>query len=445
MIFCSITPAYRAQRRNRLPPRQSLAVDGHRTVVLALLWCGLSLPALAEDWPQWRGPNLNGVSGEKDLPLHWSTTENIVWKLAMPSKTGATPIIWGNQIFLNVAETDHNLYLWCVDKTKGALLWKQLITGGNYQINKQNMSSPSPVTDGAGVFVMTGVGVLKGFDLAGRELWMRDIQKEYGRCGLDWGYASSPLLYEDGLYVQVLHGMKTRDPSYILRIDKKTGKTVWRVERPTSAIRESPDSYSTPQLLKYPDHFEIVILGGDCVTGHDPATGKEVWRGNGLNPTNNPNYRTIASAVVFGDIVYAPTRERPLIAFRAGGRGDITESHKPWSFHNGPDVPTPVTEGKYFYTVNDRGIAWCLDARTGKDVWGAKRIKPATYSSSPVLADGKIFITNEEGLTTVFKAGDHFEVLAENDLADYTLSSPAISGGHIFIRTTQFLYAIGKR
>jgi outer membrane protein assembly factor BamB len=412
---------------------------------VALWLCALSALAQAEDWPQWRGPNLNGTSSEKDLPLRWSTTENIAWKLAMPSKTGATPIIWGNQIFLNVADTDHNLYLWCVDKNKGAILWKKLLTGGNYQINKQNMSSPSPVTDGASVFAMTGVGVLKGFDLAGNQLWMRDIQKEYGRFGLNWGYASSPLLYQDSLYVQVLHGMKTRDPSYILRIDKQTGKTVWRVERPTAAIRESPDSYSTPQLLKYPDHFEIVVLGGDCITGHDPATGREVWRGNGLNPTNNPNFRTIASAVVFGDIVYAPTRERPLIAFRAGGRGDISESHKLWSFNHGPDVPTPVTDGKYFYTVNDRGITWCLDARTGKEVWGAKRIKPATYSASPVLADGRIYITNEEGLTTVLKAGDHFEVLAENDLADYALSSPAISGGHIFIRTTQFLYAIGKR
>ncbi|HTP34407.1 MAG TPA: PQQ-binding-like beta-propeller repeat protein [Candidatus Acidoferrales bacterium] len=412
---------------------------------LAVAMCALALPVPAEDWPQWRGPNLNGISGEKDLPLRWSLTENVVWKLAMPSKTGATPIISGNNIFLNVADSDNNLYLWCVDKTKGTVNWKKLITGGNYQINKQNMSSPSPVTDGKNVFVMTGVGILKSFDFGGNEQWMRDIQKEYGKFGLNWGYANSPLLYEDSLYIQVTHGMKTRDPSYILRIDKKTGKTMWRVERPTAAIRESPDSYSTPQLLKYPDRFEIVVLGGDCVTGHDPETGKEVWRGNGLNPTNNPNYRTIASVVIFGDIIYAPTRERPLIAFRAGGKGDITESHKLWEFNNGPDVPTPVTDGKFFYTVNDRGITWCLDARTGKQIWGSKRIKPATYSSSPVLADGKIYITNEEGLTTVLKAGDQFEVLAENDLEDYTLSSPAISGGRIFMRTTHFLYAIGKR
>ena len=277
---------------------------------LALGTLVIALPMLAENWPQWRGPNLNGTSGEKDLPVRWSTTENVVWRLSMPSKTGATPIIWGNLIFLNVAESDNNLYLWCVDKTKGSLLWKKHITGGNYLINKQNMSSPSPVTDGRNVFVMTGVGILKSFDFSGNEQWMRDIQKDYGRFGLNWGYANSPLLYKDSLFVQVTHGMKTRDPSYLLRIDKNTGKTLWRVERPVAAIRESPDSYSTPQLLKYPDRDEIVVLGGDCVTGHDPATGKEIWRGNGLNPTNNPNFRTIASVVVFDDIVYAPTREQ---------------------------------------------------------------------------------------------------------------------------------------
>ncbi|PYU15578.1 MAG: hypothetical protein DMG29_06470 [Acidobacteria bacterium] len=135
---------------------------------------------------------------------------------------------------------------------------------------------------------------------------------------------------------------------------------------------------------------------------------------------------------------------RPLIAFRAGGRGDISQSHKLWSFMNGPDVPTPVTDGKYFYSVNDRGILWCLDAKTGEEIWGGQRIKSATYSSSPVLADGKIYVTNEDGLTTVIKTGPKFEVLAENDLSDYMLSSPAISDGHIFMRTAHFLYSIGK-
>jgi len=416
-----------------------------KRVLLAFVISVVSLPAaLAENWPQWRGPGLNGISHEKNLPLRWSKEENITWKLALPSWSGATPIIWGNHIFLNVADGD-SLYLWAVERTKGEPLWKKLLGGGNHKERKQNMSSPSPVTDGKGVYVMTGTGSFKGFDFNGNELWARDIQKDYGRFGLNWGYASSPLLYEDSLYVQVLHGMKTTDPSYLLRVDKKTGQTIWRVERPTKAIRESPDSYATPTLLRYGNNVEIVVLGGDCVTGHDPATGKELWRGNGLNPDNNPNYRVIASPVVADGVVYAPTRERPLTAFRSGGRGDITETHRLWAFRNGPDVPTPVSDGKYFYAVNDRGILWCLDAKTGEEFYGQQRLKSGTYSSSPVLADGKLYISNEEGLTTVVKAGPKFEMLAENPLEDYCLSSPAISDGQIFIRTAQHLYCIGKR
>jgi len=230
----------------------------------------------------------------------------------------------------------------------------------------------------------------------------------------------------------------------VMRIDKRNGKTVWKVDRPTNAIRESPDSYTTPALLRYGKTTEIVITGGDCVTGHDPATGKELWRANGLNPDNNPSYRIVASPIVFDEIIYAPTRVRPLLALKAGGRGDVTTSHLLWSTLNGPDVPTPVTDGKYFYVVNDRGIVWCLDAKTGAEVYSQQRIKPGTYSGSPVLADGKIYITNEDGLTTVIAAGPKFEVLAENPLNDYCLSSPAISDGQIFIRTAMSLYCIGN-
>jgi outer membrane protein assembly factor BamB len=308
------------------------------------------------------------------------------------------------------------------------------------------MSSPSPVTDGRTVWVMTGVGVLKAFDFKGKELWSRDIQKDYGRFGLNWGYASSPLLEDGDLFVQVLHGMKTDDPSYILRIDGDSGKTLWRVERPTNAIRESPDSYTTPALLRYGNTKEIVISGGDVVTGHDPASGKELWRVDGLNPSNNPNYRIIASPLVAGDIVIAPTRERPMLAIKAGGRGDVTTSHKIWTFDNGPDVPTPVSDGKLVYTVNDRGIAFALDLPTGKVVYGPERLKSDSYSASPVLAEGRIYITSEnEGVTSVYKAGPTFELLAQNSLNDYCLSSPAMSDGQIFIRTTGHLWAIGQR
>ena len=415
-----------------------------RTPVSLVCLAGLfSISVLAENWPQWRGPSLDGVSGEKDLPVHWSTTENIAWRLAMPSKSGSTPIIWGDSIFLNVAEGG-NLYLWRVDKAKGEPVWKKLVASGDYAINKQNMSSPSPVTDGEHAFVMTGVGVMKGFDFAGNELWARDLQKEYGKFGFNWGYGSSPLLYEDSLYVQVLHGMKTTDPSYLLRIDKKTGKNVWRVERPTDAVREAHDSYRTPALVKNAGRVEIVVANGDGVFAHDPATGKELWRARGLNPDANTAYRVVASVLVLGAMVYVPSRVKPMIAFRTGGSGDVTESAKAWTFDNGPDVPTPTTDGKYLYIVNDQGIVWCLDAQTGKEIWGRQRIKTGTYSASPVLADGKIYATSEDGVTTVFTAGPKFETLAENDLDGYTLSSPAISGGHIYIRTTQFLYSIGK-
>ncbi len=414
-------------------------------MLLVLFLVVLASPmAFPENWPQWRGPNLNGISVEKNLPLRWSAEENITWKLEMPAWSGSTPILWGDFIFLNVADGD-NLHLWCVDRNKGTVLWKQLLGGGNVKMQKQNMSSPSPVTDGKSVYVMTGTGILKGFDFSGKPLWGRDIQKDYGQFGLNWGYASSPLLYEDSLYVQVLHGMKTDDPSYLLRIDRKTGKTIWRVERPTDAVRESPDSYTTPALLRYEKQVEIVVTGGDVITGHEPATGKELWRGTGFNPTNDRAHRIIASPVVADGIVYAPTRVRPLMAFRAGGRGDVSQSHRLWSFDNGPDVPTPVSDGKYFYTVNDRGIMWCLDAKTGKEIYGSQRLKPATYSSSLVLADGKIYISNEDGLTSVVKAGPQFEILAENPLNDYCLSSPAISEGQIFIRTAKHLYCIGKR
>ncbi len=411
----------------------------------------LAATAEVENWPQWRGPARNGISTEKNLPVKWSRTENVAWKLAMPALSGSTPIIWGDRIFLNVADalpdtgTGPTLHIWCVDRAKGAILWQRPLGGGNRMQRKQNQSTPSPVTDGTGVWVMTGTGILKAFDFDGKELWARDIQKDYGRFGHNWGYGSSPLLYGDSLFVEVLHGMRTHDPSYLLRIDKTTGKTVWRVERPTNARMESPDAYTTPALLEYGGATEIVLTGGDVVTGHDPATGKELWRADGLNPGNDPNYRIVASPVTLGDLIIAPTRERPLLVLKAGGRGDVTKSHLLWSFGNGPDVPTPVTDGKYLYVVNDRGIIYCLDARTGTEIYGRQRLRPGTYSASPVLADDKIYIINEDGVTSVLKAGPQFTVLAENEFDDYTLSSPAVSGGQIFFRTTRFLWAIGSK
>jgi outer membrane protein assembly factor BamB len=366
----------------------------------------------------------------------------------MPARSGATPIVWNDAIFLNVAvhEDQGGLELWSVDRGSGAVSWKRPIGGGNHMQRKQNMSSPSPVTDGTAVWVMTGTGILKAFDFKGTELWARDIQKDYGRFGLNWGYASSPLLYEDALYVQVLHGMDTDDPSYLLRIDKKTGRTVWRIERPTAARHESPDAYSTPALLKYGTTTEVVVSGGDVVTGHDPSNGREVWRVRGLNPDNRGDYRIVASPQVAGGMVIVPARETPMIAVKPGGRGDVTTSHVAWSFtRGGPDVPTPVSDGQYVYVVNDRGVVHCLELKTGAMIYGPQRLRSGTYSASPVLADGRIYVTSEDGVTSVFTAGPKFQVVAENAVNEYTLSSVAVSNGQIFLRTDRHLYAIGRK
>jgi outer membrane protein assembly factor BamB len=412
-------------------------------VAAGVLLTFVASAAWPENWPQWRGPQLNGVSREANLPLRWTPQENVAWKLPLPGRSGSTPIVWGDRIFLNVAEGE-DISLWTVDRRNGQVLWKQRLGGGNQVVRKHNMSSPSPVTDGKAVWVLTGTGVLKAFDFTGRELWARDLQKDYGRFGLNHGYGSSPLLFEGSLFIPVLHGMKTDDPSYVVRVDGATGKTVWRVERPTPAQQESPDAYTTPALARRGSQAEIVVTGGDVVTGHDPATGRELWRANGLNPGNDPFYRIVASPVVNGDLVYAPTRVRPMLALKTGGRGDVTKTALVWSFDNGPDVPTPVSDGTLLYVVNDKGIVWALDARTGRATYGPERLKPGTYSASPVLADGRVYVTNEDGLTSVFKAGPRFELLAENHLEDYTLSSPAVSEGQIFLRTASHLYAIGQ-
>jgi outer membrane protein assembly factor BamB len=423
------------------------------TLTVMSLVAAASVSLMANTWPHWRGPSFDGVSQETGLPVRWSATENVAWKLPLPAFSGSTPIIWNDTVFLNVAtaRSTGNMELWAVDRTKQAVAWKKFLSAGNRIGNKQNMSSPSPVTDGRTVWVMTGTGILKAFDFAGTELWTRDIQKDYGAFGIQFGYASSPLLHENALYVQVLHGMNTDDPSYVLRIDGATGRTVWRVERPTDAIVESPDSYTTPAIVKLPGgRTEIIITGGDIVTAHDPATGREFWRADVLNPRNSSNYRIISSPIVAGGLIIAPTRVNPMVALRPGGTGDVSRSHVAWEFQRGPDVPSPVSDGTLLYVVTEQGIVHALDLKTGVPVYGPNRLPNDFYSSSPVLADGKIYVTGETtGVTTVFRAGRTFEILASNTFGDpcspYCLASLAVSQGQLFLKTDAHLWVVGQR
>ena len=279
-------PARRAaQRRTELRYRGSLA----------LCICALSLPMPAENWPQWRGPALNGISNEKNLPVRWSDHRE------RRLEAGACPAGPGRRRSSGAtasSSTSPTATTTCIcgasTRPRARCIWKKQLGGGNYQIRKQNMSSPSPVTDGKSVWVMTGTGILKGFDFDGQRAVDARHPEGLRQVRPELGIRFFAAAVRGPLYVQVLHGMKTDDPSYVLRIDKKTGKTLWRVERPTRR---------DPRIARFLHHagaaastanaIEIVVTGGDCVTGHDPATGKELWRGNGFNPTTT---RTTASS-----------------------------------------------------------------------------------------------------------------------------------------------------
>jgi len=420
-----------------------------------LLALSIAVAASAQDWPQWRGPLGNGVNPEaRGLPVTWSETENVQWKLALPSWAAATPIVSGDTVFVTSAEAGsvghagsgggaadkERLLLLAVDRETGKIRWSRVMGVGNRLGRKQNMASPSPVTDGTTVWTTTGNGELAAWDFSGKELWRRDLQKDYGKFGIQFGYGSSPLLIEGKLYMQVLHGMYTDDPSYVLALDGKTGKTLWRTERPTDAQRETPDSYSTPTRIEVGGRRVILTAGAGYLTGHDAETGRELWRAGGLNPQNAGNYRTIASALVVDDLVLTPSRRRPFIAFRVDEKAE-----RVWSTEYGPDVPTPVSDGERLYIIDDKGIVLCLRVKDGSVVYDRTRIEPGTYSASPILADGKIYAISEDGSTTVLAAGGEFRTLAVNKLDGYTLASPAAAGDQLFIRTAETLYCLSTR
>ena len=380
-------------------------------------------------------------------------TKNIAWKLPLPAYSGSTPIIWGDTIFLNVATATNTgvLELWSIDRNKQAVNWKRLITDSNHMERKQNMSSPSPVTDGKYVWVMTGLGVLKAFDFGGKEIWARNIQADYGKFGLNWGYASSPLLKGDALYVPVLHGMKTDDPSYILKIDKLTGKTIWRVERPNPAVqriarRLHHAGVDRGERPRGADHHRR-RRGVGSRSGHrqgilarrraESRSQRRLSHRRVADDRQRPDHRADARQPAGGDAARAAAATWP-------------RRHVAWTFAQGPDVPTPVSDGKLLYVVRDTGVAFALDVKTGATVYGPVRLPSGTYSASPILADGKIYVTTEEdGLTTVYRAGPKFEILSSNrllnDCAPYCLSTVAVSDGQLFMRTSSYLWAIGER
>lgn len=417
-------------------------------------------------WPQWRGPRSTGFTEKAhDLPVKWSETENIVWKVKTPSWSAATPVIWGDTIYVTTAEagfvnptydtkalrrapeqTSDKIFLMALNRKNGSEKWRVAVDTGNELHRKQNSSSPSPITDGKHLWVMTGHLRLSCFTMDGKLTWKRDLVADYGHVGLNHGYASTPLLDGDRLYVQVVHGFRSDNPSYTVAFDKLTGKTIWKHLRPAPGVMESKDNYGTPQMAVVKGKKELVIFGGDIATGQDPDTGEELWRIGGFNPTNFQMNRTISSLLVIGDqVVIGGNRGRPYISFRAGGRGDVTGKNELWNNNLGPDVPTPASDGKLLYVLNDKGYYNVLELTSGKVIYEGQRIEPGSYSASPLLADGKLFAINEEGTTTVTKAGTEFGVLGVNKLDGYTLASPVAADDQLFIRTGEAVYCIGRK
>ncbi len=467
-----------------------------RSITTCLVLSALALASAESNWPQWRGPEFNGSNPKASgLAVEWTTEKNVAWKAELPSWSAATPAVWGGTVFVTSAQEGFDspggyavrgrgrggpgrggppiagpgrggpgpggpgprgrpdgpprrsardeMYLIAVSRSDGSVLWERPIGRGNRIYRKQNLASPSPITDGRHVWVLTGAGDFSCFDFDGNRIWSRNLQDDYGRFGLNHGYASTPRLHAGRLYLQVLHGMKTDDPSYVFAVDPKSGKTLWKVDRPTDATNESPDDYSTPLVMRIGGKEQLVVSGGDYVTGHDLVSGRELWRMGGFNPGHERFYRTIASSIHIGDVVYTPsTRGNPFIAFRAGGDGWITDTAKVWENAYGADVPTPTTDGNRLFVVNDRGILNVLDPKTGELVVDRIRLEPGTYSSSPLLADGKLYATNEEGTTTVIDVEDGYSILATNRLDSHTLASPIAVDGQIFLRTAGHLYCI---
>lgn len=430
-----------------------------RTFALAF---AITLTAQAENWPQWRGPAFNGSSPETGLPATW-TKESAKWATPLPGPSGATPAVWGDSIFVSSPDAEKNLLLFCLNRQDGSVRWKQPLATGDINKGKGNMASPSPVTDGQAVYVLFGTGDLAALDFQGKVLWKRQLGADYGRFAIMWIYGSSPLLFDGRLYVQVLQrspaprdypglagGAEERE-SYLLALEPKTGKTLWKAARPSEAKLESQESYATPvPHLGADGKAQLLVAGGDCLTGHDPATGKELWRGYGLNPKRGEWMRIVASPVsAAGVAIAAGPKKEPLLAFHTDKSGDISQSGLAWKFdeRKTPDVCTPAFyDGKLFVLDGDSKTLTRLDPKSGEKKWQGSLDTRSVIRSSPVAADGKLYIMDEKGTVFVCGTGDEFQVLATIPMGDTdgTRASIAISGGQLFIRTTQALYCVGK-
>lgn len=401
----------------------------------------------ADNWPTWRGPTHDGVCAESGLDLTWGEKRNLLWKIPMPGRGGATPVIWGDRLFLTSGDGDDQVLL-CFG-TDGKQRWRAVVgSGGRRAIkgDEANEASASPTTDGKHVWAFVGTGHLACYDVVGKEIWKVDIQKEYGTFKIQHGLHTTPVVDDRNIYLSLLHS----NGHWVVARDKHTGKEAWKVARPSDARDESKEAYASPCLWNDGKSTVLVILGADYATGHRLDDGKEVWRVTHLNPKTSYSaaFRIISSPVASRGVLIVPTcRGQSVVALKPGAAGRI-EPGTPgelWRVRLGsPDVPSPLVHQGLVYLCRENGVLQCWDAATGKEIY-KERLHVNRYRASPVAVDGRLIVPSRDGNFSIVQAGKKFQLLHVNGLDDVFTASPAIADGNLYLRGFQHLYAFDVR
>jgi outer membrane protein assembly factor BamB len=395
-------------------------------------------PLDAADWPAFRGPDHNGISTESSAPIHWGPQTNVKWKTALPAPGNSSPIVSGNRVFLTCAEdpSGNRRSLYCFDRADGKQLWVRTVDYNRPDPTHQRnpYCASTPTADGERVFVWHGSAGVHCYDFDGKELWSRDL----GEFRHIWGYASSPIIYGDSIIINCGPGAR----SFVIALDRKTGRTLWQTEEPGGAEDRGPTgnwvgSWDTPVIVKVDDRDQILVSQSHQVKAYDPTTGKILWTCDG---TGDLAYADIM--VGQGIAVAASGYRGPAIGFKPGGNGDVTATHRLWRLERPPQrIGTGVVMGEYLFMASEPNIS-CIKMATGREVW--KHVESGqTFWSSIVSVAGRLYVTSQKGVTLVFAPDPkEFRVLAANDMKEGSNSIPAVSNGQIFLRTFKALYCI---
>ena len=396
----------------------------------------------ADNWPSWRGPAGTGVSVEKGLPIRWSPTDGIRWRTPLPERGNSTPIVWKDRVFITQSiEKEQRRTLMCFDRSNGKLLWQSGVTYSEKDSTHETnpFCSSSPVTDGERVIAWFGSAGLFCYDLQGKEVWRRDLGKQAHL----WGYGSSPILHEDLCVLNFGPGER----SFLIAVNKRTGKTVWQVEEAAGNFGHDPKewkgSWSTPLVIQSDAREELIVGLPGRAASFDPTSGKAYWTCLGLNPL-------VYTSPLWGDgvLVLMGGFNGSSLAVVPGGNGDVTGTHRLWQVPKTKQrIGSGVISGKHIYIVDEPGIAGCYELRSGKMVWQERLeglSKEYTSWSSMVLGGDKLYVINQGGDTFVLEPSPEFKLVATNPLGEMTNASLAISDGEIFVRTQQALWCIAK-